>query len=151
MACTLYWTVPQLCRLTNNPLPTCFCMDMIGIHFVCCFFSTHKSQANPQLAFTTCQFVCVRGYSGGPAPPLFPAAASPPPRRRLCVCVCACCLCQRSVCVCQTACLVCCPCLSRGCVVCVFNKTVKPYLFPLSHGSSTREQIRSVHVHTTVN
>lgn len=39
MACTLYWTVPQLCRLTNNPLPTCLCMDMIGIHFVCCYFS----------------------------------------------------------------------------------------------------------------
>lgn len=61
MACTLYWTVLQLYRLTISPLPPlpCFCMDMIGIHFVCCFFSTHKSQANPQLASTTCQ--CVFG------------------------------------------------------------------------------------------
>lgn len=61
MACTLYWTVPQLYRLTiilSPQLPR-FCMDMIGIHFVCCFFSTHKSQANPQLASTTCQCVCV--------------------------------------------------------------------------------------------
>ncbi len=69
MACTLYWTVPQLNRLTDNPLPPTpprFCMDMIGIHFVCCcFFSTHKSQANPQLASTTCQCVCVFGATAG--------------------------------------------------------------------------------------
>lgn len=145
MACTLYWTVPQLYRLTiilSPQLPR-FCMDMIGIHFVCCFFSTHKSQANPQLASTTCQCVCVCVF--GATAEVLRRRCSPrqrlPRRRIVFVLVPAVSVSAPSVSAKQ-------PVLSAvrgcGCVVCLFNKTVKPYLFPLSHVSSTREQIRSV-------
>lgn len=94
-------------------------MNMIGIHFVCCFFSTHKSQLTPSWLLLHVS-VC-GGDSSRPAPLLFPPSEAP--------CVWACCLCPCSVCVLSAV---------RGRVVCVFNKTVNP--FPLSPVSSTREQ-----------
>lgn len=87
---------------------------------MCCFFSTHTSQANPL-----------------PLPPLgFYMSACACWELQRWVCTTAVpssssslwgvlCLCSCSVCVCQTACLVRCACSSCARVVPVFNQTVK--------------------------
>ena len=112
-------------------------MDMIGIHFVCCFFSTHESlRLTPQLASTTCQCVCVCVCVCvfGATAVVLRRRRSPQqllPRRRLVFVLVPCCLLSA-----PRLCLPKQPVLSAVrarlvvAFVCVFNTTVKPLPSP---------------------
>lgn len=122
----LYWTVPQLCRLTSNPLlqpsPASAWIWLASIFTLCFFFPPIRPST--RLLHVS---VCVLRGGGG-----LPPAAAAPPSEASCVRARACCLCQCSVCVCQTS--LCCPlCVLVLCLCClrVETKTVKTSPCPL--------------------